>query len=369
MQSGRACVESDILARLSATSSKVGITEAAHASSSQVFCPPLQQISKSMWTTSTTLVISRDCQHHHKQACSSHSKAAGKDMPVLESHSSSNHRYDLLQLGFTSHQADRVIAYLLSQKFSVNIKNVSMWLQLLCTLQVQESREVVFRHPVILKSRASNLTENADALLFWLSGIGLTSSKSVQLLGESPVLLCIPQATAAAVGTWFNHELRWSNSMVVTLLFKFPQLFSQSAVGNLSPKLDWFLAQGFSREKLASVFYNSPTLLSHSIQRNNTQRSALQALGLTESEVSAMIRKAPALLGLSIDSPNTQAKIRFVTHAMGRQLGEIWACPRILTYSLSERLGPRWSFYSLYCQQGQPFSSGLQIQADRRTLC
>lgn len=176
------------------------------------------------------------------------------------------------------------------------------------------------------------------------------------------MLLCVPHTTAAAVAAWCSAELDWSGSMIATIMIKFPQLFGLSAADNLTPKLAWFVLQGCRKASLRRVFFSTPALLSYSIQRNNTQLIALQALGLPLSKASYLISRVPTLLTRKISGQITQAKIEFLTQVMHQQIEEICVCPRFLTYSLFERIGPRWSFHSRHCHQGRPYKLNTKLQ-------
>lgn len=70
-----------------------------------------------------------------------------------------------------------------------------------------------------------------------MSSKGLTSDEIAHACGIFPMLLSIPQATAAAVAAWLYVELGWTGSTIHMMLVKRPHLFGYSVVDNLAPKL------------------------------------------------------------------------------------------------------------------------------------
>lgn len=98
-----------------------------------------------------------------------------------------------------------------------------------------------------------------------------------------------------------------------------------------------------------------PQLVGYSIQRNSAQLSALRAVGLSQTQACGLITKVPTLLSIIIDGPKAQAQMRYLRQVMGMSVLDTLLCPTFLTYSLLQRIGPRWSFHSLHCLESQPF--------------
>lgn len=266
----------------------------------------------------------------------------------------------LRQLGLSDQQAAAVLTYYTRRCLRVNTANVALWLQLLRSHGVERPVDVVAGFPIILESRADNVTANAAAVVQWLSDKELTQACIAELLCRQPKLLCIPSTNFEEMSVWLRCVLGWTDSMVTNVLVRHARLFGSNPLINLAPKLPWFYAIGFSSDKLSKVLYRNPALLSVTTARNERQLSALQATGLTLLQSLGMVRKQPQLLTLNIAGPNIQAKLCFLTHVMGKQVTEILNFPAYLTYSLFSRIGPRWAFHSVHLQ-GKNFNLSMNL--------
>lgn len=268
---------------------------------------------------------------------------------------------DLLKEGFTDKQAARILSYLAAQKRKFNLENVQQWLLLLHTYNVQDPVLVVANHCVVLPSMAGYAKLNAPAVVHWMSSMQLSPKAISLLLAKNPMLLVLPHATVAAAAAWFSSELDWSSSMIAAKLSTTPTLFGSNPVLNLAPKMAWFNSKGLSNAKMSKVLFNTPALLNFSIARNKCQISALRASGLSETDVDNMVRKKPQILTSDIAGAITQTKLRFLTQEMGQPIHSLVNCPVFITLSLLDRIGPRWFFFSLYCQ-GQTFILNSQLK-------
>lgn len=254
-----------------------------------------------------------------------------------------------MQLGFSLPQAKRLLLFFSSQKRHLSITTTQLWLQLLRRHNLEQPLDVAAKFPIILLSYNQSVESNAAVVVTWLLSLGLAQADVCQLLGRCPMLLKLPHETTALVAAWLSNELGWSSRMVNKTLTHCPKLFSSSPAHTLGPKLAWFESHGFSAETTSKMLYLHPQLFECSISRNKAQLAALQALGLPLSDVADMVRKHPSLLIRNISSDTTQAKVRFLTEVMGKQVHELKICTAYLTYSLAARIGPRWDFYSLHC--------------------
>lgn len=233
-----------------------------------------------------------------------------------------SHKSKLVQLGFTEEGADRVLLFYASQKLNINITNVHAWVELLHTYNVDDAPQVVSDHPIILTSRAATAKANAAGVVEWLNGLRATPEMVTVLFSKRPTLLTVPHATAAAVTECLRSKLSWSDSTIVNVLTSFPKVYGVSPK-KLDVRLNWLLAKGFS-------------------------------LG----NISKMARSQPQLLLCNFTSPISSSRIRFMTTVMKQ---ELLICLQFVTYSLVDRIGPRWAFHSLYCKD-QPFSLNYRIR-------
>lgn len=339
-----------MLTGLCTLSSNLGALVAAHTYSNQPFSRSQHQ---TWFGIMSGISISRQgCGHQGLLVRSMYSSG-----------SSSSSIEDLRQLHFTDEQAARLLLSLSLKKKAANIGNIRLWLQLLHRYDVEQPTEVISGNSILLCNLAENSADNAAAVVQWLTSMGFTSSEVAKILSRGPMLLTVPHATSAAAAAWFLSELHWDSGMIAKMIAKHAQLFGLSAEDSLAPKLAWFVMKGFRKEKLGRVFFTNPQLLDFSIQRNNIQLSALQALGLTETQVLCMVHQVPALLKLNIAGLNIQAKVRFLTQVMGKQIQEICLCPNFLSCSLLDMIGPRWSFHTRYYHPGQPFKLSTKYKS------
>lgn len=284
-----------------------------------------------------------------------HTTRAVKLSEPENSHSSLSLELQLMQLGFTLPQAQRILRFFSIQKRCLSITTTQLWLQMLRTHNLEQPLEVAAAFPIILISYPQSVESNATAFIAWLCSLGLDKAGIAQLVSKSPMLLKIPHRNALLVAAWLSTELRWSRKMVITTLTKFPHLFSLSVAENLVHKLAWFVSKGYNTPTISKMIYLHPQLLGYSIARNKSQMLALQAMSFSQPQVAEMVGNLPTLLMLNIASGVTQAKVRFLTQLQGRSIQEILWFPRYLSFSLADRIGPRWAFFSLYCP-GQNFN-------------
>lgn len=258
-----------------------------------------------------------------------------------------------MKLGFTSKEAEDVLSFYTSKKLNLSINNVLLWLQLLRCYHVEQAIQVVSKNPIILTSKAATAALNAEGVQQWLHGLRFTQDMTVALIERRPMLFNVPHVTAAAVETWLVSNLGWSSSMVIKVLIRHPHIFGCS-VSNLNDKLAWFQSQGLSIQAISKVLMITPGLFSRSTAYNISQLSELRGLGLSEHQVNEMVRRRPHLLVRGISTIVTKAKIRFLTLVMGQCFQNVLVCPAFLTYSLFDRIGPRWAFHLRYCKD-KPF--------------
>lgn len=239
-----------------------------------------------------------------------------------------SHKSQLLQLGFTNLEADRVLSFYTSKHLSINIRNILAWLELLRTHHVLQPSNVIYKFPVILTSKASTAAANSAGLVEWLRSVGVVPEMQAVLLGKYPVLLNIPHATASEVGEWLRSKLVWSDSTITNMLMTLPQLFVLS-----SKNLDAKLAQ-------------------------------LIAKDLRIETISKMVKAQPQLLLHNLSSLVNQTKMRYFKDVLQKEWLECWT---FFTYSLVRTIGPRSAFHSLHCN-GQPFNLSTRLRCKDMTF-
>lgn len=255
----------------------------------------------------------------------------------------------LVHAGFTQKQALHVLEILADRGQYMHIEAVHKWVRLLQRLQVEDPIEVIARSPLVLTSKPETAGTRAEGLVPWLLSMGVSPDQIPLLLSKSPLLLNVSHTTAADAADWLSRELGWSGAQIAhTLTSRYSNVFALSPSRTLAPKLAWFISQGVSLETMSRVFYNSPSLFSNTVERNEAQLRALHALGFSKSQVTDILLKMPLLVSVKVSGLTVQAKVRFLTQVMGKPVEAIFSCPSYLTYSLTARIGPRWAFTQLY---------------------
>lgn len=116
----------------------------------------------------------------------------------------------------------------------------------------------------------------------------------------------------------------------------------------LTSKLADFIEAGFSDAAVSKMLFKFPHLFDYAIERVEVQMSALQEMGLSRPHVTTVLSRYPQLFGLSIK--NIQAKAQFLTQDMAMGIQKVLTNPSYLTYSLADRIRPRWAFLNLHCK-------------------
>lgn len=286
----------------------------------------------------------------------SFSTRAGKRIQAnLPDQISIHNKAILLHAGFTDQQTARVLAFYHSQRLNLNIKNIWRWLQVLQEFEVEQPFAAASRHPILLKYVVEHAPARVAEKRAWLISRGLAEPQMASVLSKWPVLLTVTLAKLTAVDTWLVGELGWDSSRICRVLLKHPVLFSFNSEKSFALKLAWFKAQGFTTKMVSRALSATHALFNNSIRRNENQLSALQALGLSQVQVAAMVMQIPTLLNFKLCGPTTQNKILFLTLVMGKQVTDLVMCPVFLTRSLSNRIGPRWAFWASH-RRGKAFN-------------
>lgn len=234
----------------------------------------------------------------------------------------------LITLGFTEQQANRVLSFFVHRGVRLTLDNVQAWLQLLLQYHVDHPIEAVSRHPIILTSRATTAAANAGGVVEWFRSVGATPEMHAILLGKYPTLLTVPHGTASAVTTCLRSRMDWSDSTILNVLKSFPKVFAVAPT-NLNVRLEWLLLNGISIDTISKV-----------------------------------AKAQPQLLLRDFSSSINSTKTHYFTTIMGRTLLE---CLPFVTYSLLNNIGPRSAFHSVYCKD-QPFKLNHRLRCSEATF-
>ncbi|MEW5298209.1 MAG: hypothetical protein WDW36_001359 [Sanguina aurantia] len=255
----------------------------------------------------------------------------------------------LTELGCTPKQVSRVLSTLAAKGHPFDFQTAERWLQILSRYGVPDPLLALVNNALLLQTRPEEGRDNAPAVTAWVAGMGLTQAELGETLARYPQLLCLRHTDATeAVSQWLTRELGWDGRQIVKALHAFPPLFACSPAEDLTPRLKWFFNHGFHVAAVGRAMLETPDLFSSSIAHYESQLSALQALGLTPSQVQTMVLKEPSLFTTSVTGEVMQLKVRFLVEVMGKQVADLVNCPVYLLRSLKGCIGPRWAFAAQY---------------------
>lgn len=252
----------------------------------------------------------------------------------------------LIQEGFSNSEATRFLR-LRSAGALLNQSHALSWLETLKELKVDNPTAAMASCPVILDTTPFTLQTNSVTMLAWMKSLGMSSDQIRAVVSKWPKLLATNSTSITATATWFKHSFDWETSNIVQALSKNPAMFSVTPA-TLEKKVVWFKTVGLTQQKLSVVLSRLPALLTCSVHRNQAQLASLQAMGLSKLDVFKMVRLHPALFCYNLGGGIMQAKLRFLTHVMGRLPQEVVTFPCFFSYSLCQRIGPRWEFFTKY---------------------
>lgn len=274
----------------------------------------------------------------------------------------------LLEAGFAVEQAAELLAYFAGKRHKISIGRVRGWLQILHSCNVQQPTDVVSRCPFILSTSTDNPARNSKATMDWMASTGLTPLEASELLSHWPQVLIITPQNLGAVDAWLRAELAWTSSMILKAIHVYPGMFG-CRPSNLALKREWYRTTGFRDEAISSMLIKVPNLLSFSVERNEAQLSALQLLGLSRDQVVLLMTQKPSLMRKNIAGAKQQAKIRYLLQVMQRDILALTSCPGFFSCSLFDRIGPRWAFVALHCEDAKTRSlTTLLINNETRFL-
>lgn len=101
---------------------------------------------------------------------------------------------------------------------------------------------------------------------------------------------------------------------------------------------------------------NDPELFGLTCKKLKTRLAWFVQQGLTTT----MIGERPQVLRRNVISAVNQAKVRFLTQVMKKEVREVLTCTPFFNLSLCNYIGPRWAFHSKYCKD-QPFRLSTRL--------
>ena len=122
-------------------------------------------------------------------------------------------------------------------------------------------------------------------------------------------------------------------------------------------------------DEAKAVLRSAPQLATRRPEMVGLHVTQLLDLGFSHAQVKSMCLGQPAMLALSYKSQLQADKWAFLTCIMQLNQTAIAACPRLLTSSLPNRLGPRWEYLQqLRLHRGLTFTAVCKITGSLTTM-
>eukprot|EP00803_Ostreobium_quekettii_P005615 evm.model.scf_375EXC.5 EVM.evm.TU.scf_375EXC.5 scf_375EXC:66480-68313(+) len=157
-----------------------------------------------------------------------------------------------------------------------------------------------------------------------------------------------PRALSRSVES-LNEKLRYLMKLgmrrvdVAKLVVAHPQVLGYGLETMIQPTVAWLEEMGLRKKHICEAALARPQLLGLKVDgkiKANYQFLQLR-LGFTRREIQMMLKVCPALVTKGLQDGTVEAKLRFLTEGLKRNIRELIQFPHYLTYSLQDRLIPR----------------------------
>ncbi|CAB9505417.1 mitochondrial transcription termination [Seminavis robusta] len=230
---------------------------------------------------------------------------------------------------------------LLTLSIHDNLEPSLYWFQETLNLTDERLSKVLKTNPQLLLSNKKTFAQKTE----WLQKrLELETKEEISIvIGKAPVILGFATNAIDCKINWLQSSLELTDLEVAKLIWKFPLLVAMSIEENMQPTLNWLVNRLGVRttKKVVSLL---PQVLGLSIQDGIEPKLEFlrREFGLNEEGLLNMIEKMPALLSMSCS--NIGNTLQFYSERYGEDLAlqYVIGSPSLLTYSMKNRLIPRW---------------------------
>jgi mTERF len=235
-----------------------------------------------------------------------------------------------------------------------------------CPLISAEQLGSIFgRVPQALLSNPTDIARSLD----YLTSIVHNPAAVARVIGKLPLSLVFAQAT-------MNKRLDYLRSIGLPddvsakVITANPEILNWSIEHALSPAVKAIAAiVGDDANAVATVISKLPAILGSVDTLQSRVDWLTSVVGLTEDEVSSVIRVAPAILTYSV-AANLTPKWSFISNTMGGSAQDIVSAPiELLCASLQQRHMPRYAYAMSHSKAGSSISVVDMLKGSDAEYC
>lgn len=228
-------------------------------------------------------------------------------------------------------------------------KKIAETVQFLLEVGVKQEdlAKILARFPPIVGYSIEN---KMIPVMEFLNGIGISGTQFGRILTRSPSIIgCSIDEKLKPTVEYLNKVLGIPLQEFSAIVCRHPQILGLSVKDNLQRTVTYYESLGLSKDDVALLVRKQPAILSYSVENNLKPKiEFLKGCGFTDEQLALMIKRCPGVLSASI-TKNLVQKIEYLQTVMEGQLEDLVDFPHYVTYSLGQRIQPR---FALLQEQG-----------------
>jgi len=204
---------------------------------------------------------------------------------------------------------------------------------------------MVERHPQLIHY---DLELNVKPTMSYLrDDLGITGGYLVKMMMRQPKSLSysLEYKLKPLAEFFVGHGIE--EEKIGKILRRCPEVIGLSIPNNLQTTVEWLLDLGIEPgiKGVGGLIVKWPKILAMSERDNLTPTvNKFYRLGISKQSLAKAVSEFPQILSFSVEA-NIAPKVEFLVRMMGRDPAEVLAtCPRFYSYSLLNRIRPRWAF-------------------------
>ncbi|KAG6529636.1 transcription termination factor MTERF2, chloroplastic-like [Zingiber officinale] len=187
-----------------------------------------------------------------------------------------------------------------------------------------------------------SIEERWKPLVKYLYYLGVQRDGMKRVLMVKPIVFCIDLETTIAPKVRFLQDIGVRNEAIGGVLVRFPSFLTYSLYKKIRPVVIFLMTKaGVTQGDIGKVIALDPQLVGCSITKKlDGNVKYFLSLGIRLPTLGEMIANFPMLLRYNIDS--LRPKYRYLRRVMVRPLKDLIEFPRFFSYSLDDRIIPRY---------------------------